>query len=132
MRAFPTPQAIFEKVCYPGVNEQFCKNFADIMEQSDRDTLRKNRQALLKDMEAKRVASRLYSREIFSEDDKDEVNSKSTASEQGECLLDKLTKKGPRAFRVFCDVLHELSPHLESLLRPVQEAGEIRMLSAVY
>jgi len=99
------------------------------MEQSDRDTLRKNRQALLKDMEAKRVASRLYSRDIFSEDDKDEVNSKSTASEQGECLLDKLPKKGPRAFRVFCDVLHELSPHLESLLRPVQEAGEILMLS---
>ena len=95
------------------------------MEESDRDTLRKNRQVLLKDMEAKKVASRLYSRSIFSEEDKDEVNSKSTPNEQGEYLLDTLSKRGPRAFRAFCDVLHELSPHLESLLRPVQEAGEI-------
>lgn len=94
------------------------------MEQSNRDTLRKNRQNLLKDMEAKRVASRLYSRGIFSEEDKDEVNSKSTALEQGECVLDILPKRGPKAFRTFCDILHELSPHLESLLRPVQEAGE--------
>ena len=95
------------------------------MEQSDRDTLRRNRQDLLKDLEAKKVASRLYSRSVFSEEDKDEVNSKSTAYEQGEYLLDILPKKGPKAFRAFCDVLHELSPHLESLLRPVQEAGEI-------
>ena len=109
--------------------EQFCKTFADIMEQSNRDTLRKNRQGLLKDMEAKRVASRLYSREIFNEEDKDEVNSKSTALEQGECLLDILPKRGPKAFRVFCDVLHELSPHLESLLRPVQEAGKMHVIN---
>jgi len=99
------------------------------MDDSDREILRKNRQGLLKDMEAKRVASRLYSRSIFSEDDKDEVNSKPTAIEQGEHLLDILPKKGPKAFRAFCDVLHELSPHLESLLRPVQEAGEILFMS---
>ena len=94
------------------------------MQDSDRETLRKNRQGLLKDLEAKKVASRLYSREIFSEEDKDLVNAKSTATEQGECLLDLLPRKGPKAFRVFCDVLHELSPHLESLLRPVQEEGK--------
>ena len=109
--------------------EQSCKTFADIMEQSNRDTSRKNRQDLLKDMEAKRVASRLYSRGIFNEEDKDEVNSKSTALEQGECLLDILPKRGPKAFRVFCDVLHELSPHLESLLRPVQEAGKMHVIN---
>jgi len=33
-------------------------------------------------------------------------------------LLDMLPKRGPKAFRALCDVLHELSPHLESLLRP--------------
>lgn len=98
------------------------------MEQSNRDTLRKNRQNLLKDMEAKRVASRLYSRGIFSEENKDEVNSKSTALEQGECVLDILPKRGPKAFRIFCDILHELSPHLESLLRPIQEAGETHVI----
>ncbi|XP_078355803.1 caspase-2-like [Oculina patagonica] len=93
------------------------------MQDSDRDTLRINRQALLKDLEAKRVASRLYSRQIFSEEDKDMVNSKATVTEQGEYLLDTLPRKGPKAFRVFCDILHEVSPHLESLLRPVQEEG---------
>ena len=99
------------------------------MENSNRDTLRQNRQDLLKDMEAKRVASRLYSRGIFNEEDKDEVNSKSTPLEQGECLLDILPKRGPKAFRAFCDVLHELSPHLESLLRPVQEAGKMHVIN---
>ncbi|KAL9979877.1 hypothetical protein ACROYT_G017601 [Oculina patagonica] len=93
------------------------------MQDSDRDTLRINRQALLKDLEAKRVASRLYSRQIFSEEDKDMVNSKLTVTEQGEYLLDTLPRKGPKAFRVFCDILHEVSPHLEFLLRPVQEEG---------
>lgn len=101
------------------------------MQDSDRETLRKNRQELLKDLEAKRVASRLYSRGILSEEDKDIVNAKSTATEQGECLLDLLPRKGPKAFRVFCDILHELSPHLESLLRPVQEEGKMLMLFCI-
>ena len=94
------------------------------MQEEDRTTLRKNRQALLRDLEAKRVASLLYSREVFSEDDKDSVNSKTTPMEQREAVLDTLPRKGPKAFRVFCDVLHEVSPHLEALLRPVQEDGE--------
>lgn len=104
------------------------------METSDRDTLRKNRQALVKDMEAKRVASRLYARDIISEEDKDDINSKTTSTEQGECLLDLLPRKGAKAFRVFCDVLHELSPHLELLLRPVQEEGKMLylVLEALY
>lgn len=93
------------------------------MQDSDRDSLRKNRQALLKDLEPKKVASRLYSRNIFSEEDKDEVFSKDTKNDQGETLLDILPRKGPTAYREFCDVLHEVSPHLESLLRPVQEEG---------
>ena len=95
------------------------------MQDSDRDSLRKNRQALLKDLEPKKVSSRLYSRNIFSEEDKDEVFSKDTKNDQGETLLDILPRKGPTAYREFCDVLHEVSPHLESLLRPVQEEGKI-------
>jgi len=98
------------------------------MQEEDRKTLQRNRQALVKDLEAKRVASLLYSREIFSIDDKDEVNAKATASEQRETVLDILPRKGPRAFRVFCDVLEEVSPHLEALLRPVQEDGKTVLL----
>lgn len=101
------------------------------MDESDRKILRTNRQALLRDLEAKKVASRLYSRGIFNEDDKDNVNTKSTATEQGEELLDTLARKGPKAFRVFCDILHELSPHLEALVRPVQEEGKILVLFCI-
>ena len=101
------------------------------MQDEDRNTLRINREALLKDLEAKRVASLLYSREIFSEEDKDEVNTKTTARERGETVLDTLPRKGPKAFRVFCEILGEVSPHLETLLRPVQEDGELVVLVEV-
>lgn len=94
------------------------------MQEEDRRALRSNREALLKDLEAKRVASLLYSREIFTEEDKDSVNAKSTPAEQREEVLDILPRKGPRAFNVFCNVLHEVTPHLEELLRPTQEDDE--------
>ena len=98
------------------------------MQEEDRKALRSNREALLKDLEPKRVASLLYSREIFSEDDKDSVNAKSTPSEQREEVLNILPRKGPKAFSVFCNVLSEVSPHLEALLRPIQEDGKADML----
>lgn len=79
----------------------------------------------MKDLEAKKVASLLYSRGIFSMEDKDEVNSMSTAMERREMVLDILPRKGPKAFGVFCDILLEVSSHLEQLLRPVQEDGEM-------
>lgn len=94
------------------------------MQEEDRKALRSNREALLKDLEAKRVASLLYSREIFSEEDKDSVNAKSTPAEQREEVLDILPRKGPKAFNAFCNVLNEVSPHLEALLRPTQEDDE--------
>ncbi|XP_073235075.1 caspase-3-like isoform X2 [Porites lutea] len=94
------------------------------MQEEDRKALRSNREALLRDLEAKRVASLLYSREIFSEEDKDSVNAKSTPAEQREEVLDILPRKGPKAFSVFCNVLHEVTPHLEALLRPIQEDDE--------
>ena len=98
------------------------------MKEEDRKALRSNREALLKDLEAKRVASLLYSRDIFSEEDKDSVNAKSTPAEQREEVLDILPRKGPEAFGVFCAVLLEVSPHLAALLRPIQGDGKAGML----
>lgn len=97
------------------------------MQDSEREALRKNRQALLKDLEAKKIASRLFSSNIFSVEDKDEVNSKETKNDQGEALLDILPRKGPKAFKAFCDALHDVSPHLESLLRPIQAEGKVEI-----
>lgn len=94
---------------------------AHIMNDEHRELLRKKRDKFLRDLDAKRAASKLYSRGIFSEEDKDEVNAKKTNYQQREQVLDILPRKGPKAFLVFCDILHEISEHLEAELRPVQE-----------
>ncbi|XP_074616337.1 uncharacterized protein LOC141875832 [Acropora palmata] len=91
------------------------------MNDEHRELLRKKRDKFLKDLDAKRAASKLYSRGIFSEEDKDEVNAKKTNYQQREEVMDILPRKGPKAFLVFCDILHEISEHLEAELRPVQE-----------
>lgn len=95
------------------------------MNDEHREILRKKRDKFLKDLDAKRAASKLYSRGIFSEEDKDEVNAKKTNYQQREEVLDILPRKGPKAFLVFCDILHEIAEHLEAELRPVQEEGKI-------
>ena len=98
------------------------------MQEEDRKALRINREALLQDLKAKKVASMLYSRGIFSEEDKERVDAKSTRTERREEVLDILPRKGPNAFSVFCNILHEVSPHLEQLLRHPQEDGKADML----
>ena len=97
---------------------------AHIMNEDHRKILRQKREIFLKDLDARKAASMLYARDIFSEDDKDEVNAMKTAYQQREKVLDILPRKGPKAFQVFCDILHEISPHLEVELRPVQEEGK--------
>ena len=88
------------------------------MEERHRKLLRTNRVALVRDLDGERVASYLFSYEIFSEEDKDVVNAESTPRQKNEKLLDILPKRGGDAFRVFCDVLKELKfSHLEILLR---------------
>ena len=97
-----------------------------MMRETDRDTLRKHRERLQKDLgssEVDRIASGLYSKKIFSVEDKDEVTAKSTGFAKSDLLLDKLPRKGHDAFGVFCEVLRGVSPHLEQLLRPSQEDG---------
>ncbi|KXJ20965.1 caspase-3 [Exaiptasia diaphana] len=88
------------------------------MEQIHRDALRSNRVALIRDLEASKVASNLYGAGILDENDKDTVQAKSTREERAQTLLDMLPRKGPKAFNAFCDALIDISPHLERLLNP--------------
>lgn len=88
------------------------------MDENHRTLLRKNRMHLIRDLDGDRVASHLYSKEIFSEEDKALVNAEKTPQQKGEVLLDLLQRRGASAFEVFCDVLRELKMfHLEILLR---------------
>lgn len=88
------------------------------MEQIHRDALRFNRIALIRDLEASKVASNLYGAGILDENDKDFVQTKATREEMAQTLLDMLPRKGPKAFNAFCDALIDISPHLERLLNP--------------
>ena len=100
------------------------------MQQEHRQLLRSNRMTLTRDLEAKTVASHLYSKEIISETDNEEIQVQKTNQERSEMLLDKLPKKGPNAFETLCNILKEVQPHLEKILRPIQSRGEQLAYSA--
>nr|AAZ95018.1 caspase 3-like protein [Anemonia viridis] len=94
------------------------------MEQIHRDALRSNRQALIQDLEASKIASNLYGTGILDENDKDKVNAGDTNADRAEKLLDILPRKGPKAFNAFCDALKDISPHLEQLINPATTQGK--------
>lgn len=88
------------------------------MEEKHRKLLRSKRMDLARDLDGELVASHLFSQGIFSEEEKDLVQSIATLQQKNEKLLDILPKKGPTAFDAFCDILKELNMnHLEMLLR---------------
>ena len=99
------------------------------MEEKHRKLLRSKRMDLARDLDGDTVASYLYSKEIFTEDEKDRVQNAGTMQEKNETLLDLLPKKGPNAFGIFCDILKEMGmTHLEMLLRsPVSDEKGIDM-----
>ena len=102
------------------------------MQEEHRELLREHRMKICRDLEAKTVASHLYSKRIISETDNEEIQVQKTNQERSEMLLDKITKKGPNAFETFCNILKEVQPHLEQLLRPNDSQGEqFTALSAV-
>lgn len=81
---------------------------------------------LVRDMDGDRVASYLYSHEIFSEEDKELIGAETTPQMKNEKLLDIIPKRGGEAFGAFCDTLRELKLlHLEVLLRNEEKASSI-------
>eukprot|EP00795_Rhopilema_esculentum_P013091 gene13091-3877_t len=96
------------------------------MDDKHRSLLRASRMDLVRDMDGERIASYLYSYEIFSEEDRELVNAESTPQRKNEKLLDILPKRGANAFKVFCDILKELKMfHLEILLRNEDKSSEL-------
>ncbi len=88
------------------------------MDDKHRKLLRKKRMDLVRDMDGDRIASFLFSSEIFSEEDKDLVQAETTPQKKNEKLLDILPKRGGEAFDAFCNALRELGmSHLVVLLK---------------
>ena len=75
------------------------------MDRKHRDLLRKNRLALVQDLEAIRLSNYLFQEKCFSENDLDSVRAQPTRSAQAEKLLDILPRRGPQSFDVFCRAL---------------------------
>lgn len=91
------------------------------MDTAHRNLLRKNRLALSEDLDAKTATSYLYSEDIISEHDKEDIETAKTQRDKSEKLLDILPKRGPHAFEVFLKFLDDKQPHLSKLLQGVPE-----------
>lgn len=71
------------------------------MEDRHKKILRKHRVLLRREISAEKLASELYSANIFDEEDLHEVNGERTPEQRADTLLDKITRRGPGAFSCF-------------------------------
>ena len=81
--------------------------------------LRKNRLAIVQDLEPRPVLNSLYQDGIFDENDLDVVNSLPTRQEKAEKILDTVPRRGPKAFDAFHRALlsNDSQRHLAFLLK---------------
>ena len=84
------------------------------MREEHRTLLQKNRVALVKDLEPRKILNHLG--QILDGDDREEVSTCRTRVDQAETLLDLLPKKGPDAFECFVRALLSKQRHLGELL----------------
>ncbi len=104
---------------YDGLDENEVKNLVDLayngvpiesltapgMHPFHREKLRIHRKILVSDINSKDVADYLYSKRILSQEDRNEILSEKTPEDQNRCLLERLPKKGPRAYEEFRNCL---------------------------
>ena len=73
---------------------------------------------LVKNLEPDPLLLHLYQKEVFDEDDMDEIRSWKARKDGSEALIFKLMKKGPQAFSKLVDGLQNKQPFLAcSLLK---------------
>ena len=75
------------------------------MEKKHRELLRKNRLALVQDLEATQLSSYLFQEKCLSENDVETIRGQPTRRAQAEKLLDILPRRGPQSFDLFCRAL---------------------------
>jgi len=89
------------------------------MQKKHKDLLRRNRVALVGDLEATRLLNYLFQEGAFSENDLDAIKTEKTRSAQAEKLLDILPRRGEKAFDIFYRALANTDGqgHLVNLLQ---------------
>ncbi|XP_031561639.1 caspase-3-like [Actinia tenebrosa] len=90
------------------------------MNKEHRQILRKNRLALVEDLEPRIILNFLFQEGIFYENDLELVNSLPIRQEKAEQILDTLPRRGPKAFNAFYEALNSggSQRHLADLLYP--------------
>ena len=91
------------------------------MEKKQKDLLRRNRLALVEDLEATQLLNFLLQEDGgLSERDLETIKAQPTRIAQAEKLLDILPRRGPKVFNVFCRALANTDgqQHLVDLLKP--------------
>ena len=79
--------------------------------------LRRNRKAILKDLDPSKSWNYLYQEGIFDLDDIEEVKAERTRKKKAEALLEKVEHAGPVGIAVFAETLRESQRHLFDLLQ---------------
>ena len=69
------------------------------------DVLQKLRMHISRNMNAKKVVEVLYSQSVLDMDDREEILSETTTQYKVLKLLDKLSRRGPKAFDAFLQAL---------------------------
>ncbi|XP_038064581.1 caspase-2-like [Patiria miniata] len=96
------------------------------MEDSDKRRLRRNRCALVDNIEPSRILDHLIECEVFTPDMCQDITSKSTTKEQTGKLLNMLEKRGCDAYRLFRNTLLKTDyEHLVEKLDTTPTADEV-------
>lgn len=85
-----------------------------MMDDKHRDILRRNRSALSKDLEPKKIVHHLA--DVLDVQDEENIRAIKTRKEASYELLDMLPRRGPKAFGVFKEALRKKQRHLAILL----------------
>ena len=79
--------------------------------------LRRNRKAIIRDLDPSKSWNYLYQEEIFDLDDIEEVKAERTRKKKAEALLEKVERSGPDGMAIFAESLRQSQRHLFDLLQ---------------
>ena len=86
------------------------------MDDEHRNTLRRCKKELLKDMEPVKVLRQMVDPLLFTAEEEDEVKAGKTRHDRCEIFLDLLPRKGARAYETFKRTIEIVYPHLTSTI----------------
>ena len=91
------------------------------MDEEHRNILRRCREELVKDMEPRQVLLKMTDPFLFTAEDQSEINAERTREKQCEVLLDKVARKGARAYETFKETIGKVHGHL---ITTISKAGK--------